>query len=163
VADASETLEDIITDFWDDQDDPLLSNQEATTVADTTAIVDTCPEQADVTVTTTTATVNASSAVTFTIVAGGSGDKTITIQVVDTDSVAVSDEFELHLWFITDLLNKSEIAMTPPDASPGWAEKHVVTGTDGSYVLFVSSTASFTGYLVCSLSGVVSVSTQLVV
>ncbi len=131
MANATETYEETVEEFWDAQDDPLLSNQEDT-VGSNTSCTDSCPEQADVTVTETTLQlsslifdidVNDLSPVDLT-------KKNIVIQLEDSDGSAVLQRVAVNLRWVDNDTVADVVSPNPPSSIIGAeAVKHTDPAT----------------------------------
>jgi hypothetical protein len=153
-----DTYEETVEDFWDSQDDPTLTNQEDTTVAGTnTCCIDTCPQQAAVTIEQNSYVINEAT-VTSSVDLGASLMQTATLNIamMETDGItplALAAQVTVRL--VDSLLNKSTPSPVPPD-STGWSEKDFITDEDGELSVVIAHTGGVkTWYAIVIFGGFV--------
>lgn len=161
MANATETYEETVEAFWDDQDDPTLSNQEDT-VASNTSCTDSCPEQAAVTVIEdNTQIIMNTGAVKITTVIDTPNTATSTIQVIDEDGADIAKQFDIDLRFVDNRLIPETATASPPDTLPSWgASTTITTDITGEYILKVENLVRNEWYLVAVLGGAITIDTS---
>jgi hypothetical protein len=165
MADATETYEETVEDFWAAQDDPTLSNQEDTTVASNASCTDSCPEQAAVTVIEDNSQVIMNTgAVKITTVDLDDYTATSTIQIIDSDLADIAKQFDIDLRFVDNHLSPATATASPPDTLPSWgASTTITTDTDGEYIVNIENVGpQKTWYLVAVIGGAVTASTDAI-